>query len=81
MPESVYNLYDAKSSLSRLVERAAAGEDIVIAKNGRPMAKLTAVSGAGARRKPGGWKGRVVMRKDFDDPLPDELQAAFAGRR
>jgi len=80
MPESVYNLYEAKSSLSQLVERAAAGEEIIIAKNGKPMAKLTAVP-RGARRKPGGWKGKIFIRKDFDAPLPRVLQAAFAGRR
>jgi prevent-host-death family protein len=79
--EAVYNLYDAKSSLSQLVERAAAGEEIVIAKNGKPMAKLVSASGGVTRRKPGAWKGRVFVRKDFDEPLPDELQAAFEGRR
>lgn len=44
MAEIVYNLYQAKSSLSRLVERAAAGEEIIIAKAGKPMAKLVAVA-------------------------------------
>jgi prevent-host-death family protein len=79
--ESIYNLYEAKSSLSQLVERAAAGEEIVIAKNGKPMAKLVAVSEPRARRKPGGWKGKLFVRTEFDDPLPDDLQAAFEGRR
>jgi prevent-host-death family protein len=81
MPETVLNLYEAKSSLSRLVDRAAAGEEIIIAKAGKPMAKLTAVSRPARRRKPGGWKGRVVIAKNFDAPLPAAIRAAFEGRR
>ncbi len=80
MSETIYNLYEAKSSLSRLVDRAAAGEEIIIAKAGKPLAKLTAVSRPGRRRKPGGWKGRVFIAKDFDAPLPEEIQAAFEGQ-
>ena len=81
MGESVVNLYQAKTSLSRLVERAAAGEEIIIAKAGKPMAKLVPAGRPARRRKPGGWKGRVVIRKDFDAPLPPTLRAAFEGRR
>ncbi len=80
MSETVYNLYEAKSSLSRLVDRAAAGEEIIIAKAGKPLAKLTAVSRPARRRKPGGWKGRIFIAKDFDAPLPEEIQSAFEGR-
>ena len=81
MPEAIFNLYEAKSSLSRLVDRAAAGEEIIIAKAGKPMAKLTAVSRHGKRRTPGGWKGRVVIARNFDAPLPAAIRAAFAGRK
>ena len=81
MPETIFNLYEAKSSLSRLVDRAAAGEEIIIAKAGKPMAKLTAVSRPGKRRKPGGWKGRVVIARTFDAPLPAAIRAAFAGHK
>jgi prevent-host-death family protein len=81
MPEAIFNLYEAKSSLSRLVDRAAAGEEIIIAKAGKPMARLTAVSRRVRRRKPGGWKGRVVIAKDFDAPLPAAVRRAFAGRK
>jgi len=80
MPEAIFNLYEAKSSLSRLVDRAAAGEEIIIAKAGKPMARLTAVSRRVRRRKPGGWKGRVVISKDFDAPLPAAVRDAFEGR-
>jgi len=58
------NLFDAKSSLSSLVARAVAGEEIVIAKHGKPMVKLVPVSSGG--RKPGSAKGKVRIAKDFD---------------
>lgn len=81
MPDAIFNLYEAKSSLSRLVDRAAAGEEIIIAKAGKPMARLTAVTHPTRQRVPGGWKGRVVFRKDFDAPLPPAMRAAFEGRK
>jgi len=77
--ESIYNLYEAKTALSHLVDRAAAGDEIVIAKAGRPMAKLVPLAGRVRPRKPGGWEGRVVIAGDFDAPLPDEVQRAFDG--
>lgn len=77
----VLNLYDAKTRLSQLVEEAAAGEEIVIAKAGRPRARLVAVAPKKRRRRPGGSKGRIWMAADFDAPLPADVLAAFlAGR-
>jgi prevent-host-death family protein len=76
---TIYNLYEAKTTLSRLVERAAAGEEIVIAKAGKPMAKLVAFPRVTLPRKSGGWEGKVRISEDFDAPLPDELLAAFEG--
>jgi prevent-host-death family protein len=73
------NLYEAKTSLSRLVERAAKGEEIVIAKAGRPLARLVPLARKTGPRKPGAWKGRVVISADFDAPLPEGLLAAFGG--
>ena len=70
------NLYDAKTQLSSLVERAAAGEEIIIAKNGKPMAKLVAFKGA-IKRKPGRLKGKIWMSPDFDAPMTKEELAAF----
>jgi len=75
------NLYDAKTHLSRLVEQAAAGEEIVIAKAGRPRAKLVPFLADDRPRRPGIWKGRVRIADDFDEPLPEALEAAFKGRR
>jgi prevent-host-death family protein len=77
MAETIYNLYEAKTQLSQLVDRAAAGEEIIIGKNGKPLAKLVPAPHAGVRRKPGGWKGKVFIRKDFDAPLPVEMSRAF----
>jgi prevent-host-death family protein len=79
LPENVFNLYEAKSSLSRLVDRAAAGEEIIIAKAGHPVARLVPFQGPRRPRRPGGWEGRVRIREDFDAPLPDEVLAAFEG--
>ena len=59
MSKTVYNLYEAKSSLSKLVDRAAAGQEIIIAKAGVPRAKLIPARSARRPRKPGGWEGRV----------------------
>ena len=80
MKTAIYNLYEAKTSLSKLVDRAAAGEEIIIAKAGRPLAVLTAFRKRKMPRTPGGWEGRVVIGADFDDPLPDDLLDAFEGR-
>jgi prevent-host-death family protein len=80
MSRKIYNLYDAKTELSRLVDRAAAGEEIIIAKAGTPRAKLVPVRATRRQRKPGGWEGRVRIAKDFDAPLPKAMRDAFAGR-
>lgn len=70
------NLYEAKTQLSSLVEMAAAGEEIIIAKNGKPMAKLVAFKEA-VKRKPGRLKGKVWMSPDFDAPMTNEELSAF----
>jgi prevent-host-death family protein len=75
------NLYEAKTHLSELVERAARGEEVIIAKAGEPKARLVPLARPSKPRKPGDWKGRVVVSPDFDAPLPDEILAAFEGRR
>lgn len=81
MAEKIYNLYDAKTALSDLVDRAAAGEEIIIAKAGKPLARLVPIGRAKPkRRSPGGWKGRVRIAPDFDAPLPSEVLTRFSGR-
>lgn len=73
------NLYEAKTHLSELVERAARGEEVVIAKAGQPRARLVPIARPQRARKPGAWKGRVVIAPDFDAPLPADVLAAFEG--
>jgi prevent-host-death family protein len=80
MDKAITNLSEAKANFSRLVDRAAAGEEIIIAKNGVPKARLVPLARHGRPRRPGGWKGRVWIADNFDDPLPDDLLDAFEGR-
>lgn len=72
------NIYQAKSQLSKLVDRAAAGEEIVIAKAGRPMAMLVPIPDKPPLRVPGRWKGRIWVAPDFDAPDP-EIEKLFYG--
>lgn len=76
----LFNIHDAKTHFSRLVERAAAGEEVVIGKAGKPVAKLVPYERSSEPRKPGAWRGRVRIAEDFDD-LPAEMAAAFRGER
>jgi prevent-host-death family protein len=73
------NLYEAKTNLSQLVERAAAGEEIIIAKAGRPLARLVPMNKRRGPRPLGMFKGEIAVHDDFDAPLPDALAAAFRG--
>ena len=70
------NLYEAKTQLSTLVDAAAAGQEIIIAKNGKPMAKLVPFRGK-VKRKPGRLKGKIWMSDDFDAPMSEEEIAAW----
>lgn len=79
MTARIYNLYQAKTSLSRLVKRVANGEEIVIAKAGVPVARLVPIARPTPRRKLGGWEGKVRIASDFDAPLPPDLRRAFGG--
>ena len=72
------NVYDAKTQLSRLLDRVAAGEDVVIARAGRPVARLVPYTRPTAPRQPGAWRGRVAISADFD-VLPPDVEAALAG--
>ncbi len=72
------NIYEAKTRLSALVEEAAAGAEIIIAKNGRPRAKLVPIRDA-VRRQPGRAKGKLRIADDFDAPLPPGVLSGFTG--
>jgi prevent-host-death family protein len=65
------NIHEAKTHLSRLLVRVQNGEEIVIAKAGKPVARLTAFTERPARRVPGMDKGKVIIHANFDDPVPE----------
>ena len=73
------NIFEAKTHLSHLVDRAAAGEEILIAKAGKPFARLVQLAPKPVARTPGGWENGLCIAADFDAPLPDDLLAAFDG--
>jgi prevent-host-death family protein len=74
------NIHAAKNRLSRLVDAATAGEEIVIARSGKPMARLGPLAGRRGKRRLGILAGKLRVPEDFDTPLPDEVVAAFEGR-
>jgi prevent-host-death family protein len=74
------NIHEAKTKLSQLVEAALAGEQVVIARAGKPAVQLVPYRQPGRRRKLGAMKGQIRIADDFDAPLPDEVLAAFVGK-
>jgi prevent-host-death family protein len=76
----LYNIRDAKTKLSQLAERAARGEEIVIARSGRPLARLVPLAGR-RQRKLGLGNGLIRIGENFDDPLPPDILEAFEGKR
>jgi prevent-host-death family protein len=74
------NIHEAKTQFSRLVDAAAAGEEIIIAKAGVPAARLGPILQPKPTRRFGVLKGKVVIADDFDLPLPDDMLADFEGR-
>lgn len=70
------NIYEAKTRLSQLLDQALEGEEVIIARNGKPLARLVPIQRAPARREPGGWEGKVWIADDFDE-TPEELIDAF----
>lgn len=71
------NIHAAKTHLSSLVEEAAAGEEIVIAKAGKPVARLVALEKPSFRKSYGALKGRIHASEDFDAPLPGDVLKGF----
>jgi prevent-host-death family protein len=74
------NIHEAKTHFSKLVKRAAAGEEIVITKAGVPMAKLVPFRRTRSPRVPGVWEGRVEIAEDFN-ATPDDVIESFEGSR
>lgn len=76
---TIVNVHQAKSQLSKLMEQAEAGEEVVIARSGKPAVRLVPFVPHGPQRKAGIWRNQVSIAPDFD-ALPEELLAAFEGR-
>jgi len=76
---TVINLRDAKANLSRILEDVAAGAEVVIAKAGKPVARLVPIVSASKPKQLGLLKGRIRVAEDFNAPLPSERLADFEG--
>ncbi len=74
------NIHQAKTQFSRLVDLAAGGEEIIIAKSGKPVARLVPYVTKGAVRRPGSMRGKIRIQKNFDAPLPKASIEAFNGK-
>lgn len=77
---NVLALYEAKTHLSEIVERASNGEEFVVEKSGKPKARILPLTSRGTKVRFGVWRGKVKIHDDFDDPLPEELLQAFEGK-
>lgn len=76
----IVNIHEAKTNFSKLIDAVGQGEEVLIAKAGKPAARLVPVEPRKAERRPGSLKGRIEIADDFDAPLPESLLAAFEGR-
>ncbi len=72
------NIHDAKTQFSKLIDRAMQGEEVIIAKAGKPVVKLVSLS-AQKKLQLGLLKGKISISDDFDAPLPDEVLKSFEG--
>ena len=72
MPEQI-NITEARINLSKILDQVRAGEEIIIAKSGKPVAKLVPFEKPPQDRKPGSAKGKIIIADDFDAPLPDDI--------
>jgi len=77
---SIVNIHEAKTHLSRLVDEVAAGAEVIIAKAGKPMARLRPIAAPVRKKRLGMLKGKIKVPDDFNAPLDDNVLAAFEGR-
>ena len=80
MTTETVNIYEAKTKLSQLVDKAASGEDVVVSRNGKPLARITRLEPPRRLIRFGVLKGKIRIARDFDAPLPDDALAGFEGR-
>lgn len=74
---AIINVHDAKTHFSRLLTRVESGEEIIIAKAGKPVARIVPLLEKTKTRKPGTAKGRIIIDKSFFEPLPEQLLKDF----
>jgi prevent-host-death family protein len=74
------NIYEAKTRLSQLVDQAAAGHDVIVSRNGKPLVRITQLQAPKRRIKFGVLRGKVKIARDFDAPLPEQVLSQFEGR-
>jgi prevent-host-death family protein len=77
---SIVNIHEAKTHLSRIIDEVAAGAEVIIAKAGKPMARLSPIAAPVKKKKLGLLKGKIKVADDFNAPLNDDLLGAFEGR-
>ena len=77
---TIVNIHQAKTNFSKLVDAVMHGEEIIIAKAGKPAAKLVPITSIKLKRKPGALKGKIKIAADFDAPLPDDILDQFEGK-
>lgn len=75
----IFNIHEAKTQLSKLLEAVENGQEIIIARSGKPTARLLPMESKAIERRPGALKGRMCIADDFDAPLPPDLLTAFEG--
>lgn len=76
----IINIHEAKTHLSRIVDDVAAGAEVIIAKAGKPMARLSPMTGTVKAKRLGLLKGKIAVPDDFNSPLPGDVLASFEGR-
>lgn len=74
------NIHQAKSQLSKLIEAAEHGEEVIIARAGKPVVRLVSIGRDHPHRRPGGMEHQLIIHDDFDAPLPADLLDAFEGK-
>jgi prevent-host-death family protein len=75
------NIHEAKTQVSKLLDHVDAGEEVIIARAGKPVARLVKYEEPAGEWRGGQWKGLVRIHNDFDAPLPDEVTEAFRGEQ
>jgi antitoxin (DNA-binding transcriptional repressor) of toxin-antitoxin stability system len=77
---AMINIHKAKTNLSKLIDAASHGENIIIAKAGKPVARIVRFVSPKPKRKPGALKNKIKIAEDFDAPLPDDILDEFEGK-